>query len=515
MIRRSWSSLFARKPVETLLSEMEDSHRLHRALGPVSLTALGVGATIGTGLFVLTGEAAVADAGPSIMLSFVLAAIGCGFAALCYAELASMVPVAGSAYTYAYTTLGEIVAWIIGWDLVLEYAISCAATASGWSNYLAQVFRSLFGITMDSRLLTAPWDFDTETGKFFMKKVAIVSPEGPIQMVNAWFNLPAMFIILFLTAILVVGIRESAGFNTAMVLLDIGIILTIIGVGFQYVDPQNWTHPFLHAERGWSGVALGAGQIFYSYIGFDSISTHAEEARRPQRDMPIGIFCALVICTLLYVGAAAVLTGMVPYQEIDIKAPFATAFERVGLTRFSGLVALGIVVAMTSVMLVGLLSQARIFLAMARDGMLPPGLFAAIHPRFKTPWKSTILLGLTVGLAAALAPLKFLAELVSIGTLFAFIIVCASVWLLRWRRPELKRPFRAPMLPLVASLGILVNLGLMISLRLENWVRLLVWLLIGLVIYFVYSHRHTRFCGEVGDPRPRLAIPRDVDVPAK
>jgi APA family basic amino acid/polyamine antiporter len=308
---------------------------------------------------------------------------------------------------------------------------------------------------------------------------------------QAWCNLPAALIMVFITAILVVGIKESAGFNAAMVLLNVGVILAIIGVGAAYVDPSNW-RPFLHEEKGWSGVAEGAARIFFAYIGFDSISTHSEEARNPQRDLAIGILGSLLICTVLYVAVAAVLTGMIPYRQIDVSAPLAAAFRAKGLTFTTGLITLGILMGLTSSLLVGTLSQPRILLAMARDGMLPESFFAAVHPRFRTPWKSTILVGLVVALTGSLAPLGFLAELVSVGTLFAFVIVCASVWILRWKSPEIRRPFRTPALPLVASLGIFFNGGLMFYLGRDNWIRLLVWLALGMVIYFGYSRYHTK-----------------------
>ena len=486
-MRKTPSDPFARKPIATLLDEMQGGERLHRVLGPVALTALGVGATIGAGIYVLTGKVAHDYAGPSMMLSFLLAAVGCGFAALCYSELASMVPVAGSAYTYAYATLGELLAWIIGWDLVLEYAIGSAAVANGWSNYFVEMLRHLFGVRLDPRILSAPWDYDLHDGAFLWKTVTLASG----ATVNAWFNLPAVLVTLAVTVILVVGVKESAGFNAAMVLLNIAVILTIIGVGAAYVDPRHW-RPFLHKDKGWSGVAEGAARIFFAYIGFDSISTHAEEARNPQRDLAIGILGSLTICTILYVAVAAVLTGMVPYQKIDIAAPLASAFHDRGLTTAGSLITLGILAGLTSSLLVGNLSQPRILMAMARDGMLPPGFFAAVHPRFRTPWKSTILVGLVVALAAALAPLNFLADLVSVGTLFAFVIVCASVWIMRVRSPEVERPFRVPALPLIAALGILVNGGLMFSLGRDNWVRLVVWLAIGFLIYFGYSRYHTK-----------------------
>jgi APA family basic amino acid/polyamine antiporter len=480
------SSLFRRKDVSTLLGELNDAERLHRRLGPVALTGLGVGATIGTGLYVQTGFVAREFAGPSLILSFLLAAVGCGFAALCYSELASMVPVAGSAYTYAYATLGELLAWVIGWDLILEYAIGSSVVAAGWSNYLDAFLNNVLHIQLDPRLRSAPWDYDIAKAQFLLKTVTL--PDG--QTVMAWFNLPAILITAAVTVVLVIGVKESAGLNAAMVLLNIGVILTIVGIGASYVEPKNW-HPFLHEQKGTRGVAEGAARIFFAYVGFDSISTHAEEARKPQRDLAIGIMGALAICTVLYVAVAAVLTGMVPYPQIDIDAPLSAALQGRGLTFAGGLITLGILAGMTSSLLVGNLSQPRILLAMARDGLLPQGMFAAIHPRFKTPWKSTILVGVVVGAAAALAPLGFLADLVSIGTLFAFVIVSAAVWILRITNPGAHRPFRAPWVPFVSSMGILVNGAMMFYLGPENWTRLLVWLVIGLFIYFGYSRHHS------------------------
>jgi APA family basic amino acid/polyamine antiporter len=491
------SSLFRRKDIDQLIGEMQEGERLNRRLGPVALTGLGVGATIGTGLYVQTGFVAKEFAGPSLILSFLLAAVGCGFAALCYSELASMAPVAGSAYTYAYATLGELLAWVIGWDLILEYAIGSSVVAAGWSNYLEAFLRGAFHVSIDPRLASAPWDYNIEHGFFFLQKVKLA--DG--QMVQAWFNLPAIFITALVTVVLVIGVRESAGLNAAMVLLNIGVILTVVGIGAAYVDPKNW-HPFLHEKEGWHGVAAGAGRIFFAYVGFDSISTHAEEARRPQRDLAIGIMGALAICTILYVAVAAVLTGMIPYQDIDIRAPLSAALHAKGLTFAGGLITLGILAGMTSSLLVGNLSQPRILLAMARDGLLPPGIFAAIHPRFKTPWKSTILVGIFVAAAAALAPLGFLADMVSIGTLFAFVVVSAAVWILRITDPAMPRPFRAPLVPVVSTLGILVNGGMMFFLGPENWLRLLVWLVLGLVIYFGYSRRHSALRSRAPETTP-------------
>ncbi len=480
------SSLFRRKNVDQLIHEMNSSERLNRRLGPLALTGLGVGATIGTGLYVLIGEVARDAAGPSLMLSFLLAAVGCGFAALCYSELASMVPVAGSAYTYAYTTLGELVAWIIGWDLILEYAIGSSVVAAGWSNHLDAFLRNVLHIRLDPRLTAAPWDYDLKQGAFFWKTVSLPGGETCV----AWLNLPAILITAIITVILVIGIRESAGFNATMVFLNIAVILAIAGIGFAYIDPANW-HPFLHEKKGWGGVTEGAARIFFAYIGFDSISTHAEEARRPQRDLALGIMGALAICTILYVAVAIVLTGMVPYQMIDVQAPLVAAFQSKNLTFAGGLITIGILAGMTSSLLVGNLSQPRILLAMSRDGLLPPGIFAAVHPRFKTPWKSTILVGAVVAAAAALAPLGFLADLVSIGTLFAFVIVSGAVWILRRTDPSTPRPFRAPFINVVAAMGILVNGYMMHSLGRENWLRLGIWLLVGLAIYFGYGRKHS------------------------
>ena len=484
-MRSTSNPLFRRKSAGLMLEEMnEGDGRLHRRLGPLSLIALGVGATIGSGLYVSTGLVARDVAGPSIMLSFLLAAVGCGFAALCYAEMASMVPVAGSAYTYAYATMGELLAWIIGWDLILEYAVGSCFVANGWSGYFASMLRNVLGVHLDPRLLSCPWDYG-EHG-FFINQVTLA--DGTLA--TAWFNLPAVLITTLVTAVLVVGIRESAGLNAAMVLLNIGVILTLIGAGASYIDPQNWK-PFLHEDHGWKGVAMGAAKIFIAYIGFDSISTHAEEARDPRKDMPIGIIGALIIVTVLYVSTAAALTGMITYRELDVTAPLAAALQSKGLTFAGTLVTLGILAGMTSSLLVGNLSQPRVLMAMARDGLLPIRFFGAVHPRFKTPWKSTLLVGFVVALGGALAPLGFLADLVSIGTLFAFVIVSAAVWILRSTDPELPRPFRTPMVPFVSSMGVLVNGGLMFWLGRDNWIRLLAWLAVGLVVYFGYSRRHS------------------------
>ena len=499
------SPWFQRKPVSHLIEEMNSGERLHRRLGPLALMSLGIGATIGTGLYVSTGIVARDIAGPSIMLSFVLAAIGCGFAALCYSELASMVPVAGSAYTYAYATLGELIAWIIGWDLILEYAIGSCFVANGWSSYFDSMLQHVFNIHLDPRLLSPPWYYDFKQEEFVLQFVNL--KDGTQSL--AWFNLPAVLITVAITIILVIGIKESAGFNVAMVLVNIGVVLTVIGVGVAYVDPANW-RPFLHEDKQYRGIALGAARIFIAYIGFDSISTHAEEARKPQRDLALGIMGALVVCTVLYVAVAAVITGMIPYRQINEAAPLSAALQAKGLTFAGGMITLGILAGMTSSLLVGNLSQPRILLAMARDGLLPHSFFGAVHSRFKTPWKSTILVGVVVAAGGAVAPLGFLADLVSIGTLFAFVIVSAAVWILRITDPDVPRPFRTPLAPFVSIMGVLVNGGLMFSLGRDNWIRLVIWLIVGLFIYIGYSRHHSvlsrRTALAAGESDPGLAI---------
>jgi APA family basic amino acid/polyamine antiporter len=468
---------FAIKTVEILHAELASADRLHRVLGPMALTSLGIGAIIGAGIFVLTGLAARDFAGPSLVLSFVLAGFGCALAGLCYAEFAAMIPVAGSAYTYAYATLGELMAWIIGWDLVLEYAIASCAVAHGWSHYL-QALLAQFGIFLPAALTIDPLSASAETlaGAWRVAGVPIV------------FDLPAVVIVAILTVVLVLGISQSARLNTAIVIFKLAIVLFVIFAGVRYVDPDNW-QPFF--PKGFGGTLSGAAYVFFAYIGFDSISTHAEEARRPDRDVPIGILASLAVCTVLYIAVAAVLTGMVPYDQIDINAPIANAFARYGLGAATSVISFGAVAGITSVLLVMMLSQARVLLAMARDGLLPPSIFAAVHPRFRTPHRATILLGVIVATVAALLPLKVLADLVNIGTLFAFVVVCAAVLIMRYTRPDVHRPFRTPFVPVVPVLGILANLTLMVYLGWHNWLRLGIWMAIGLVIYATYGIRHS------------------------
>jgi APA family basic amino acid/polyamine antiporter len=485
--------LFATKPLSLLLEEMKGENRLRRVLGPVQLTSLGVGAIIGTGIFVLTGVAAHDKTGPALMLSFVVAGLACIFAALCYSEFASMAPVAGSAYTYAYATLGELFAWIIGWDLILEYAVASATVAHGWSHYF-QDFVGILGIKWPHHLGNSPFDYDPALGHFVTT--------------GSLIDLPAIVIAGLVTWVLVIGIKESARFNTAMVCVKLVVVLFVIVVGSFYVNPANWT-PF--APFGLSGVSFfghtlmgqtgkggeplgmlaGAAIIFFAYIGFDSISTHAEEARVPQRDVPIGIIASLILCTILYIVVAGVLTGMVRYDRINIDAPVSDAFRQVGLPWAQALVSLGALTGITSVLLVMMLSQPRVWLAMARDGLVPPSFFGAVHDRFRTPWKSTILTGVVVATAASLLPLRILADLTNIGTLFAFVVVCTAVLIMRRTHPDAERPFRAPLVPLTPLLGIGTCLLLMFSLPPENWLRLVVWLGIGLLIYFMYGRHHS------------------------
>src|SRR6516165_182626 len=485
--------LFKTKSLALLLEEMKGEERLRRVLGPVQLTSLGVGAVIGTGIFILTGQAAHDKAGPALILSFVVAGLACVFAALCYAEFASMAPVAGSAYTYAYATLGELFAWIIVWDLVLEYAVASGVVAHRWSAHFKELIQ-LLHLKIPHVFATAPVDYVPELGK--------------IVSTGAYFDLPAIVIAALVTMVLVKGISESARLNTAIVIVKVLIVIFVIVVGAFYIDTRNWTDNF--APYGLTGVSFfgktifgqtgaggeplgmfaGAAIIFFAYIGFDSVSTHAEEAKRPARDVPIGIIVSLLLCTVLYIAVSAVLTGMVPYKEIAVDAPVVDAFRRHGLTVAQYLVAAGALAGITSVLLVMMLSQPRVLLAMARDGLLPKGFFGDVHPTFRTPWKSTILTGVFVAKLAAFLPLRILAEMTNIGTLLAFVIVCAAVLIMRKTNPDAERPFRVPLYPFVPILGILTCLLLMFSLPAENWYRLIIWMAIGFAIYFSYGYRH-------------------------
>jgi amino acid transporter len=597
------NQLFAKKSLRVLLDEMAGDHRLKRVLGPVTLTALGVGAVIGAGIFVATGAAAKSVAGPALMVSYTVAGITCIFAALCYAEFASMAPVAGSAYTYAYTTMGELFAWIIGWDLVLEYAVGAATVANGWSGYFQSVLAKL-GLILPVALSGAPtkydegkflpnvvgeyaqaevspeilkrpdrdstaireqgakpfsvsqkvmkgWEWDTKKepkekkdkpvlwadgtkkpadGICWVFELKVVNPktqavEGETVVVGrvddptveakitnrqqAVINLMAVLVVLVVTGILVKGISESAGFNALMVFIKVAAVIFVILVGAFFVNPDNWRNNF--APYGWTGVSFfgiplfgqenasgepigmlaGAAIIFFAYIGFDSVSTHAEEAKRPQRDVPIGIIASLIICTVLYIAVVAVLTGMVPFDNLSKDAGVSDAFRQAGLPWAEFIIAAAGVAGITSVLLVMMLSAPRVFLAMARDGLVPRKFFADVHPRFRTPWKSTILIGAFVALMTAFLPIDALLHLTNIGTLFAFAIVCGAVLIMRRTNPEAERPFRCPLVPLVPILGIGSCVLLMLSLPADNWWRLIGWLALGLLIYFSYGRRHS------------------------
>ncbi len=470
--------LFIKKPLAELTVEAfaEERHGLKRSLGPLNLVLLGVGVIIGAGIFVLTGHAAAQIAGPAITLSFILAAVACCFAGLCYAEFASMIPVAGSAYTYAYATLGQFAAWIIGWDLILEYTVGATTVAIGWSGYLVSFLKDL-GIVLPGSLTQPPLAYNVETMTW--------------TTTSALFNLPAVVIVLLITAILILGIRESAALNAFIVFLKVAIIMAFIIVGAFFINPGLW-HPFIPENKGvfgvfgWSGVLRGAGIIFFAYIGFDAISTLAQEAKNPKRDMPIGILGSLVICTILYVAVSLVLTGVVPYTELNTPAPLANALDVMKLQVFSPILKIGAIAGLTSVILVLLLGQTRIFFSMGRDNLLPP-FAASIHRKYRTPWLNTLLTGTVTALAAAILPIGIVGELVSIGTLLAFVIVCAGVLVLRYTDPKAHRGFRAPGGAATPILGILTCLYLMSGLPRETWIRLFVWLILGLVIYFNYG----------------------------
>ncbi len=500
------SQLFRRKPVSDLVSEGTSS--LKRTLGPVQLTALGVGAIIGAGIFSTVGTAAAGGAdhigaGPAIILSFVLTGIACGFAALCYAEFAAMVPIAGSAYTYSYATLGELVAWIIGWDLIIEYAIGNVAVAISWSGYFQELL-SGFGLHIPAWL-----GIDYRTASQAAAKIADAVAKGldpstvgasTLQSASALtsaphmfgipivFNLPAFLIVALITVVLVKGVSESAWTNTAMVFLKLVIIAFFLVMGTFYIKPENW-HPF--APNGFRGVSSAAAIIFFAYIGFDAVSTAAEEARNPQRDMPIGIIASLIVCTIIYIAVALVLTGLLPSKQLDTAEPLATAFSGLGMNWTAGIISLGAVFATTSVLVVFQLGQPRIFFSMARDGLLPQWA-AKVHPKYHTPHITTILTGVFVAVFAAIANIDEIVELTNIGTLFAFVLVAIGIIILRRTDPTRPRPFRTPWVPAVPLLAVASCVYLMFELPLVTWVRFIVWLAIGLVFYFVYGFKHSR-----------------------
>ena len=504
------ANLLATKPLKLILDESSETgeHSLKRALGVNNLIALGIGAIIGTGIFVLAGTATAEYAGPAIILSFILAATGCVFAGLCYAEFASTIPVAGSAYTYGYASLGEIFAWIIGWDLVLEYAFGAATVASGWSGYLLSLLGD-FGIKLPASLAGTRWDEfiyynnHWEPANLLMSKVQSgeISIAGLPHQYGA-FNLFGFLAIMIATAILVIGIKESANFNTAIVYIKVCVLIVFIFVGGHYLftHPElmkaNW-HPFLppntgkSGHYGISGISRGAAVIFFAYIGFDAVSTAAQEAKNPAKDMPRGILGSLAICTILYILVAGILCGLVNYKFLNVRDALAVGIDKTGVGWGSLLVKIGALLGLSSTIVVMLLGQSRVFFSMSKDGLLPKT-FSAVHPKFRTPWISTLMVGTCVAFLAASLPINLLGDMVNIGTLLAFVIVCAGVWIIRRRNPNLQRPFRTPWVPFVPIMGIIISGYLMIVLPWETWLRLFVWLIIGLAIYFSYGRKHSR-----------------------
>jgi APA family basic amino acid/polyamine antiporter len=476
-------NLFARKSIDELRADafQEGEHTLKRSLTATNLVMLGIGAIIGAGIFVLTGTAAAQHAGPGVVWSFVLAGVGCLFAGLCYAEFAAMIPVAGSAYTYGYATLGELVAWIIGWDLILEYLFGASTVAVGWSGYFTSFLDEL-GFHLPTAWTQAPLN--------------VVGTHTLVRNPGAIINLPAVVLVLLMTSLLVIGIQESARFNNVIVYVKLAIVVLVIFFGFQYVDKANW-HPFIPAptgvkgEFGFSGIVTAAGVVFFAYIGFDAVSTAAQESKNPQRDMPIGMLGSLAVCTVLYILMALVMTGLANYRELNVPHPVFVAINKVPeLHWLTYLINIGAIAGLASVVLVMLMGQPRVFYSMSKDGLLPAA-FAKVHPRFRTPYITTIVTGAVAALVAGFFPIGLLGELVSIGTLLAFVIVCGGVIYLRYAEPNRERPFKTPLVPLVPILGIITCGYMMYGLPADTWTRLVVWMILGLIIYFVYGRRHS------------------------
>jgi basic amino acid/polyamine antiporter, APA family len=500
------NKFFSTKPINDILQESEGKTGLKRTLTATNLTTLGIGAIIGAGIFVITGQAAAQYAGPAILISFIISGVACAFAGLCYAEFASMIPIAGSAYTYAYATMGEFFAWLIGWDLILEYLFAASTVSVGWSGYVVSFLKD-FGIHIPAYLTAATGStliqlqdssWVSESANLLKDLAAKGINASALPHEIAWFNLPAMFIIALLTTLLVIGIKESANFNNVMVIVKVSVIILFIAIGFFFVKSANWT-PFIPPNTGefghfgWSGIFRAAGVIFFAYIGFDAVSTAAQESRNPRKDMPIGILGSLGISTVLYILVAIVLTGIVSYTALNVSDPMAVGVDALGKSMFwlRPIIKIAAIAGLSSVILVMMLGQPRIFYSMSNDGLLPP-VFSKVHPKFRTPYVSTILTGSVALIFAGILPISVLSELVSIGTLLAFVIVCISIMVLRKKRPEIHRPFRTPWVPVVPILGAAVCLAQMVALPFDTWLRLIIWMAIGFAIYFTYSVKHSK-----------------------